>query len=166
MAWDTTDYGWFNKGSGGSSAPSGPTQFPDYSGVFGPNSPIQSDTWKIGFGAQDNQSKGKDFLDAFKNLKLDSNQNKYQQQAQQGGFQTGGGEKSSSPYVGEIAKDLHIVYPPTPYSPITVQGVQGKQGAGGLIGQFAGAALGFALGGPAGAGLGSSLGGSLGGAIG
>jgi hypothetical protein len=111
-------------------------------------------------------NKGKNFLDAFKNIKFGQDENKYQNQAQQGGFQTGGGDKSSGSHVDKISSDVSIYTPPTQYQPFTVAGTPGKKGFGGVIGQFAGAALGFALGGPAGAGLGSSLGGSLGGAIG
>ena len=141
MAFDTTDYGWFNKGSGGSSSPSGSGGFPDYSDIFKPNSPIQADTWQTGFGVGEN--KGKNFLDAF-TKGLDSlNKNKYQEQAQQGGFQTGGRGEASGGNVGKIGQDMSIYTPPMPYSPFTVAGVQGKKGIGGAVGTLAGIGASF-----------------------
>lgn len=112
-------------------------------------------------------NKGKDFLDAFKNFKLDSNQSKYQQQAQQGGFQTGGKGESPGANIGKIAPDISMYTPPTPYSPFTVQGVQGKQGAGGAIGTLAGIAASFIPGlGPGIAAAMPAIGGNIGGMIG
>jgi hypothetical protein len=137
---DTTDYGWFNKGPGSSSGSGG---FPDYSGAFKPDSPIQADTWKTGFGV--GADKGKSFLDAFVKGLQGTGQDKYQQQAQQGGFQTGGKGETPGANIGKIAPDLSIYTPPTPYSPFTVAGVQGKKGMGGALGGLAGTALGFAL---------------------
>jgi hypothetical protein len=139
MAFDTTDYGWFNKGSGGSSNPPGSGEFPDYSDIFKPNSPIQADTWKTGFGVGEN--KGKSFLDKFAEGLQSTGKDKYQQQATQSGFQTGGGDKSSGANVGQIGSDAFIYTPPTAYSPFTVQGMQGKKGIGGAIANIAGAAL-------------------------
>ena len=118
--------------------------------------------WKNQPTDPDYYNKGKTFLDAFKNFKLNSNQDKYQQQAQQGGFQSSNkSAQDSGPIGGKLTDSLSYLY--TPGHPIVQSlGVQGKQGAGGAIGQIAGTALGFALGGPAGAGLGGSLGGAAG----
>jgi hypothetical protein len=105
-------------------------------------------------------NRGKNFLNAF-TKGLDSfNKSKYQDQAQQGGFQTGGKGESPGANIGKIAPDLSIYTPPTPYAPFTVAGTPGRGGIGGAIGQIAGTALGFALGGPAGAALGGTLGGA------
>jgi hypothetical protein len=118
--------------------------------------------WKNQPTDPDYYNKGKTFLDAFKNFKLNSNQDKYQQQAQQGGFQTGEQDGSLGGFSTKIGSDATLVYPPSPFKPFSVVGTPGKQGVGGAIGQIAGTALGFALGGPAGAGLGGSLGGAAG----
>jgi hypothetical protein len=118
-------------------------------------------------------NKGKNFLDAFTKGLGDLNKNKYQDQAQQGGFQTGGKGDTSGASVGKIAPDVSIYTPPTPYAPFTVQGMQGKKGMGGALGGLAGTALGFALA-PLTAGTslaltaaeGAALGGGLGSGIG
>ena len=121
--------------------------------------------WKNQPTDENYYNKGKNFLDAFKNIKFGQDENKYQNQSQQGGFQASSkGSQEGGPIGGKLTDNLSYLY--TPSQPIVRQeGVQGKKGLGGLIGQFAGAALGFAIGGPGGAGLGSSLGGSLGGEI-
>ena len=103
----------------------------------------------------------KNFLDAFAKG-LGEDKNKYQNQAQQSGSQSGGRGDTSGGSVGKIAPDVSIYTPPTPYAPFTVAGMPGEKGKGGVIGQIAGTALGFALGGPAGASLGGSLGGAAG----
>jgi len=93
----------------------------------------------------DSGNKAKDFLAAF-TKGLDSfNKSKYQDQAQQGGFQTGGKGETPGANIGKIAPDLSIYTPPTPYSPFTVAGMQGKKGMGGALGGLAGTALGLAL---------------------
>jgi hypothetical protein len=166
MAFDTTDYGWFNKGSGGSSSPSGSGGFPDYSDIFKPNSPIQADTWKTGFGVGEN--KGKSFLDKFAEGLQSTGKDKYQQQATQSGFQTGGGDKSPGANVGQIGPDAFIYTPPTAYSPFTVQGVQGsKSGVGGALGTLAGIGASFIPGlGPGIKAALPSIGGTVGGMFG
>jgi hypothetical protein len=121
-----------------------------------------SSFWKNQPTDENYYNKGKNFLDAFKNIKFGQDENKYQNQSQQGGFQTGGKGDTSGGSVGKIAPDVSIYTPPTPYAPFTVAGMPGEKGKGGLIGQIAGTALGFALGGPAGASLGGSLGGTAG----
>ena len=85
----------------------------------------------------------KNFLDAF-TKGLGEGKNKYQDQAQQSGFQTGGKGDTSGGSVGKIAPDVSIYTPPTPYSPFTVQGVQGSNsGIGGAIGTIAGIGASF-----------------------
>ena len=86
-------------------------------------------------------NKGKSFLDKFAEGLQSTKKDKYQQQAAQGGFLTGGGDKSPGANVGQIGPDAFIYTPPTAYSPFTVQGVQGKKGIGGAITKIAGAAL-------------------------
>ena len=89
-------------------------------------------------------NKGKNFLDAFTKGLGDLNKNKYQDQAGQGGFQTGGRGEASGANVGKIAPDISIYTPPTAYSPFTVQGVQGgKSGIGSAIGTIAGIGASF-----------------------
>jgi hypothetical protein len=85
-------------------------------------------------------NKGKMFLDAFKNFKLDSNQDKYQRQAQ-GGFQTGGESKPSGGNVEKIASDISIYTSPLSHAPFTRQGTPGSPGWGGALIGLAGAAL-------------------------
>jgi hypothetical protein len=88
-------------------------------------------------------NRGKNFLDAF-TKGLDSlNKNKYQEQAQQGGFQTGGRGETFGGNVGKIGQDMSIYTPPMPYSPFTVAGVQGKSGIGGAVGTLAGIGASF-----------------------
>lgn len=113
-------------------------------------------------------NKGKNFLDAF-TKGLDSlNKNKYQDQAQQGGFQSGGKGDTSGGSVGKIAPDVSIYTPPTPYSPFTVQGVQGSNsGIGSAIGTIAGIGASFIPGiGPGIAKALPAIGGSVGGMFG
>jgi hypothetical protein len=89
-------------------------------------------------------NRGKNFLDAFTKGLSGLNKNKYQDQAQQGGFQTGGRGEASGATVGKIAPDISIYTPPTAYSPFTVQGVQGgKSGIGSAIGTIAGIGASF-----------------------
>ena len=83
----------------------------------------------------------KNFLDSFAKGLQSTGKDKYQQQATQSGFQTGGGDKSPGANVGQIGPDAFIYTPPTAYSPFTVQGTQGKKGIGGAIANIAGAAL-------------------------
>lgn len=112
-------------------------------------------------------NKGKNFLDAFVKGLEGFNKTKYQDQAQQGGFQTGGKGESPGANIGKIAPDISMYTPPTPYSPFTVQGVQGKQGAGGAIGTLAGIAASFIPGlGPGIAAAMPAIGGNIGGMIG
>jgi hypothetical protein len=161
MAFDTKDYNWF----GSSGSPSGGTSgFPDYSGAFGPNSPIGADTWQTGFGV--NENKGKNFLDAFTKGLGDLNKNKYQDQAGQGGIQTGGGKESSSGNIGKLASDLSIYTPSAPYQPFTVQGTPGKSGIGGALGTLVGIGASFIPGiGPGIAAALPAIGGSIGGSF-
>ena len=89
-------------------------------------------------------NKGKNFLDAF-TKGLDSlNKNKYQDQAQQGGFQTGGKVDSLGGFSAQVAPNVTAFSPPAAYAPFTVAGTQGgKSGAGGAIGTLAGIAASF-----------------------
>ena len=127
-----------------------------------------SDFWKNQPTDPNYYNKGKNFLDAFKNFKFGSDQNKYQDQAQRGGFQNEGNKNNSSGgFAAQIFPNLSVVQQQAPYQPFTYTPPQGgDSGVGGLVGQFAGTALGFAVGGPAGAALGGSLGGTAGGAVG
>lgn len=112
-------------------------------------------------------SSAKDFLDRFAEGLKGSGQSKYQDQAQQGGFQTGGRDGSPGANVGKIAPDISIYTPPTPYSPFTVQGVQGSPGFGGAIGSLVGTAASFIPGlGPGIKAALPSIGGNIGGMIG
>ena len=117
-------------------------------------------------------NRGKNFLDAFKNFKFGQDQNKYQDRAQQGGFQTGGKVDSLGGFSAQVAPNVTAFSPPAPYAPFTVAGMPGEKGKGGAIGSIAGAALGLALapvtggGSLALAGLGSNLGGTVGGMFG
>ena len=89
-------------------------------------------------------NRGKNFLDAFTKGLDGLNKNKYQDQAQQGGFQTGGRGEAPGANVGKIAPDISIYTPPTPYSPFTVAGVQGGgSGIGSAIGTIAGIGASF-----------------------
>ena len=109
-------------------------------------------------------NRGKNFLDAFTKGLDGLNKNKYQDQAQQGGIQTGGRGEASGANVGKIAPDISIYTPPTPYSPFTVQGVQGgKSGVGGALGTLAGIGASFIPGlGPGIAAAMPAIGGSVG----
>jgi hypothetical protein len=97
--------------------------------------------WKNQPTDENYYNKGKSFLDTFAKGLQSTGKDKYQQQATQGGFQTGGSDKSPGANVGQIGPDAFIYTPPTAYSPFTVQGVQGKKGIGGAIANIAGAAL-------------------------
>jgi hypothetical protein len=114
-------------------------------GSFEPSSGFPSmgdaDFWKNQPTDPNYYNKGKSFLDAFAKGLQSTGQDKYQQQAQQGGFQTGGGDKSPGANVGQIGPDAFIYTPPTAYSPFTVAGTPGKKGIGGAIANIAGAAL-------------------------
>jgi hypothetical protein len=110
-------------------------------------------------------NKGKNFLDAFTKGLGDSSKNKYQDQAQQGGFQTGGGKESSGGNIGKLAPDLSIYTPPTAHQPFREEGTPAKPGFGGILGQVVGTIGGALIGGPAGASLGGSLGGAIGGSF-
>lgn len=109
-------------------------------------------------------NRGKNFLDAFTKGLDGLNKNKYQDQAQQGGIQTGGRGEASGANVGKIAPDISIYTPPTAYSPFTVQGVQGgKSGVGGALGTLAGIGASFIPGlGPGIAAAMPAIGGSVG----
>ena len=110
--------------------------------------------------------KGKNFLDTFVKALGDVDKDKYRNQAQQGGFQSGGGRGDSyqGANVGKLTDNLSIYTPPT-YSPFTIQGVQGSPGFGGTIGKIGGAVVGSLIPG-VGPGLGSTIGGTIGGAFG
>ena len=110
----------------------------------------------------------KNFLDAFTKGLDGLNKNKYQDQAQQGGMQTGGRGEAPGANVEKIAPDISIYTPPTPYSPFTVQGVQGgKSGVGGALGTLAGIGASFIPGiGPGIAAALPGIGGSVGGMFG
>jgi hypothetical protein len=112
-------------------------------------------------------NKGKNFLDAFTKGLGDLNKNKYQDQAGQGGIQTGGGKESSSGNIGKLASDLSIYTPSAPYQPFTVQGTPGKSGIGGALGTLAGIGASFIPGiGPGIAAALPAIGGSVGGMFG
>ena len=97
--------------------------------------------WKNQPTDPDYYNKGKTFLDAFKNFKLNPNQDKYQQQAQQGGSQTGGKVDSLGGFSAQVAPNVTALFPPAAHPPFAVAGMPGKPGIGGTITRLAGAAL-------------------------
>jgi hypothetical protein len=122
--------------------------------------------WKNQPTDPDYYNKGKAFLDAFKNFKLEGDENKYQRQAQQGGgFQTSSkGSQEGGPNGGKIRDNLGYLSQPG-HAPVFSPGVQGSPGFGGAIGQIGGAVAGALIPG-IGPGLGSTIGGSIGRAFG
>jgi hypothetical protein len=108
----------------------------------------------------------KNFLDGYMK-KQSNNQNKYQEQAQQGGFQTGEQDGSLGGFSTKIGNDATLVHPPSPFKPFSVAGTPGKSGAGGALGTLAGIGASFIPG--LGPGIAAALPGAfgaIGGAIG
>jgi hypothetical protein len=97
--------------------------------------------WKNQPTDENYYNKGKNFLDAFKNVKFGQDQSKYQDRAQQGGFQTGGKGDSLGGFSAQVAPNVTAFSPPAPYAPFTVAGMPGEKGKGGAIAQIAGLAL-------------------------
>lgn len=128
-----------DKGFGGGVSPG--SSFEPPSGFLNAG---DSGFWKNQPTDPDYYNKGKfdpkNFLNAFAKG-LGEDKNKYQDQAQQGGFQTGGRGEAPGANIGKIAPDISIYTPPTPYAPFTVAGMPGKPGIGGTITRLAGAAL-------------------------
>ena len=85
-------------------------------------------------------NRGKNFLDAFKNFKFGSDQNKYQDQAQRGGFQNEGNKNNSSGgFAAQVFPNFSVVQQQAPYQPFTVNPPQGGgSGIGSAIGTIAG----------------------------
>ena len=128
-----------------------------------------SDFWKNQPTDPNYYNKGKIFLDAFKNFKFGSDQNKYQEQAQRGGFQTEGNKNNSSGgFAAQIFPNLSVVQQQSPYQPFTYTPPQGGgSGIGSAIGTIAGIGASFIPGiGPGIAKALPALGGAIGGTAG
>jgi hypothetical protein len=101
-----------------------------------------SDFWKNQPTDSDYYNKDKfdpkNFLSAFAKG-LGQDKDKYRQQAEQSGYQTGRQGATSENRVEKIAPDISL------YTPTVIPGSPGKKGFGGAIGKFAGAALGIGL---------------------
>jgi hypothetical protein len=97
--------------------------------------------WKNQPTDENYYNRGKSFLDKFAEGLQRTKKDKYQEQATQGGFQTGEQDGSLGGFSTKIGNDATLVYPPSPFKPFSVLGTPGKQGIGGAITKIAGAAL-------------------------